>query len=153
MSLNDVLWMEKALYEAHKALKFDEVPIGSIIVSENNEIISTGFNHTITSCDPSAHSEIIAIRQACVNLKNHRIPNTTLYVTLEPCMMCLGAIIQARISRVVFGAYDCKKSHTEKFENIVKAKSINHLPVFVGGVMEKDCQELLTRFFKDLRNK
>ena len=107
MNSQDVFFMRRALWLAQKAASADEVPVGAVTIA-NNEIIGEGFNRSISTCDPTAHAEIMALRQAAQKLNNYRLPEVTLYVTLEPCVMCIGAMLHARIRRLVFGALDQK---------------------------------------------
>jgi tRNA(adenine34) deaminase len=150
LSNNDKTWMLQALHLADQAATQNEVPIGAIIV-QAGECIATGWNQSITSCDPTAHAEIIALRQAAQHLDNYRLLNTTLYVTLEPCVMCAGAIIQARVSRVVFGAYDPKLGAAGSRFDILRDTRHNHQVECVGGVLAEECGERLTGFFRERR--
>ena len=142
-------WMKKALEEAHIALSKDEVPIGCVIVYQDT-IIASSHNQTLSTQDPTAHAEVQAIRQAAAHLNNHRLLETSLYITLEPCIMCYGAIIQARIPNVIFGAYDQRTGvfSQPKLSNLL---SLNHHPSWEGGIMEAECATLLTSFFKSKR--
>ncbi len=133
----DIAWMRYALTLAEIAKNQGEVPVGAVLVKEN-QILGEGFNRPIALHDPTAHAEIQAIRQATQNIGNYRLSDTTLYVTLEPCMMCRGAIIQARVSRVVFGAP-------------LLRNEVNHHAQMVGGILAQDCSEQLTQFFRLLR--
>lgn len=143
------LWMKQALEEAHIAQSKGEVPIGCVIVYQNT-IIAASHNQTLSIQDPTAHAEIQAIRQAASYLNNHRLLETSLYITLEPCIMCYGAIIQARIPNVIFGAYDQRTGvfSQPKLSNLL---SLNHHPSWEGGIMEAECAELLRSFFKTKR--
>ena len=144
----DIIWMEKAYALAKKAEAAHEVPVGAVLINANNEMIGQGYNQTITSADPTAHAEINAIRQAADTIKNYRLVNTTLYVTLEPCIMCLGAMVHARIQRLVFGAADPKIHTTECISNL---KGLNHRMIVEGGCIEDRCKEILQRFFEKRR--
>jgi len=141
-------YMDLALAQAQKSFDEKEIPVGAVLVNEGGHILSTGSNQPIRRHDPSAHAEIIAIRAAGQNLKNYRLLNTTLYVTLEPCVMCMGAIIHARISRVVFGAADPKWGGAGSLYDFAKDVRFNHHPQIISGVCENRCKELLTEFFK-----
>jgi tRNA(adenine34) deaminase len=143
---NDNDFMQHAINLAKYAASQNEVPVGAILV-QDNQIIGEGWNQPITSNDSTAHAEIIALREAAKKLNNYRLINTTLYVTLEPCLMCVGAMIHARIKRLVFGAYD-PKSGAVKF---LDSKKLNHSITYQGGVMENECSELLTTFFQKRR--
>lgn len=142
-------YMKLALEQALIAKDQGEVPIGGIIVIDN-QVIALGFNQTITLNDPTAHAEILCIRQACHVTKNHRLSQATLYITLEPCIMCYGAIVQSRISHVVFGASDSKSGAFTK-TNLTQQLGLNHRPEFTDNVMALECQQLLQRFFQDKR--
>ncbi len=147
---NDEYWMDKALDLARRAEAEGEVPIGAIIIKDD-QCIAEGWNRPISEKDPSAHAEINALRIAASKLNNYRLLETTLYVTLEPCVMCAGAIIHARVSRVVFGAYDPKGGAAGSVFNVLNTNYLNHHPEINGGVMETTCSDLLQTFFKQKR--
>lgn len=147
---DDNYWMEQAVKMASKAENIDEVPVGAIIV-RNNEIIGKGYNQVITNSDASAHAEIQAIRDAGKAIKNYRIIDTTLYVTLEPCMMCVGAMVHARIGKIVFGAYDPKTGMAGTKDNCFEKPYHNHSVEIIGGVLELDCARQLKAFFRKKR--
>ena len=142
--------MSEAINEAFNAQLKNEVPIGAVIVN-NGEIIARGFNSVISKSDPSCHAEIVAIRTACNIKNNYRLPECELYVTLEPCIMCLGAIFNTRIKSLYFGAYDEKFGSCSNHQNLVENKIINHHTVVQGGILEHECQKILKLFFKDKR--
>jgi len=142
--------MQQAIQLAEKAAAADEVPVGAIIVKDN-ELIAEGWNQSIQCHDPSAHAEIIAIRNAGSALKNYRLINTTMYVTLEPCSMCVGAMVHARINRLVFGAADLKTGATGSAINLIHNALHNHKIEVQGGVMETECRQVLQAFFKQKR--
>ena len=146
----DETWMSFALEEARKAEKEGEVPVGAILVKDNF-VIAKAHNKPITENDPTAHAEIKVLRAAGSEIKNYRLPGTTLYVTLEPCAMCLGAIMQARIERVVFGAYDLKTGVCGSSENFMEARCFNHNINLTSGVLENESKQLLKNFFNSLR--
>lgn len=150
MKDNDVFWMEKALILANKAAIQGEVPVGSVVVL-NNEIIAEGCNCPISTHDCSAHAEIIALRAAAKEVQNYRLNNMTLYVTLEPCLMCVGAMIHARIDRLVFGAYDPKSGAVGSQINSLAFPWLNHRINYTGGVLAEECGEILKQFFKERR--
>ena len=139
-------FMQEAIKEAHKALNQDEIPIVAVI-TYNNEIIGRGFNQVISHSDPTSHAEILAIRQASQYFKNYRLPGTSLYVTLEPCIMCLGAIFQARIQNVFFGAMDHKFNSCHESHHLVNNKTLNHHTTFEAGIMNEECAHILNNFF------
>jgi tRNA(adenine34) deaminase len=146
---DDIYFMKLALEEAEKADRKDEVPIGSVLVLDG-KLVARGHNSPITSQDPSAHAEIMALRSAGAWLRNYRMPGATLYVTLEPCLMCFGALVQARVERVVFGAADPKVGVSQILEELGKV-NLNHRVAFQGGLLEEACREQLQTFFKRRR--
>ena len=146
----DLEFMQLALVEAQKARALGEVPVGAVLVSDN-QVIATGHNQPISNNDPSAHAEVAALRAAGKNLSNYRLPNTTLYVTLEPCMMCCGAIMHARISRVVYGAADAKTGCVHSVLNLFDNPQLNHHTMVEGGVLAEECAQVLKDFFKERR--
>ncbi len=146
-------FMELALKEAKKAGQIGEVPVGSVLVSENGEILSAAHNQTINLVDPTAHAEILALRKAALEINNYRLPNTTLYVTVEPCIMCMGAIVHARISRVVFGATDPKWGAAGSLYNYAEDDRLNHRVEITAGVRAEDCRRLMQDFFRAKRDR
>lgn len=149
--MSDEYWMQYAIKLANHAESIGEIPVGAVIIDENNQIIGEGFNQPISKHNPTAHAEMIAIAQAGEFLKNYRLLNTTLYVTLEPCIMCAGAIIHSRIKRVVYGASDLKTGAAGSFTNILSHEGINHFAQVTGGVLAQECSTLLSNFFKKRR--
>ena len=143
-------FMRAALDEAERARKSDEIPIGAI-VTLNNEVIGRGFNSVIKNSDPTCHAEIMALRDAAQFLNNYRLPQVNLYITLEPCIMCLGAIFQARVKQVYFGAYDAKFHSCDPDQNLVTNQTINHHTSFIGGILKEECSALLKNYFKHKR--
>jgi tRNA(adenine34) deaminase len=143
-------WMQQALQLANRAQTQGEVPVGAILVHED-KIIGQGWNQVITQHDPTAHAEVMALRDAGQQLKNYRLLNTTLYVTLEPCAMCLGAIIHARVSHVIFGALDPKTGVLGGAVNIADLSHWNHPIKYTGGIMAAECGTLLKEFFRKRR--
>jgi len=142
--------MRHAIRLAQKAEQQGEVPIGAVIVKDEN-CIAEGWNSPIGHHDPTAHAEIRAIRMAGTVLANYRIPDTTLYVTLEPCVMCMGAISQARIARLVFGAFDSERGAVCHALNLADANFLNHRISWSGGILEIECSSLLRDFFRSRR--
>lgn len=150
--MNEEKWMKEAIKQALKAKEKDEVPIGCVIVKDD-KIISKSYNLREYMQQSIAHAEILAIQKACKKLGTWRLEDCELYVTLEPCPMCAGAIIQSRISKVIFGAYDKKGGCVETCANLFDVKEFNHHPQYIGGILEEDCSKLLKDFFKEKRNK
>ena len=146
----DRQFMEQALEQAGLAALAGEVPVGAVIV-RNGELISKAFNQPITNHDPSAHAEMLALRQAALSAENYRLPGTTLYVTLEPCIMCAGAMLHARVDRIVYGAADPKTGAAGSVLDVFSSKQINHQTVVEGGMMAEECGQLLRDFFKERR--
>ncbi|WP_108722134.1 tRNA adenosine(34) deaminase TadA [Gorillibacterium timonense] len=145
-------WMEEALREADKARAIGEVPIGAVIVCDG-EIIGRGHNLRETSADPTAHAEMIAIREASEALGAWRLLNCTLYVTLEPCPMCAGAIVQARVPTVVYGTPDPKAGCAGTLMNLLQESRFNHRTEVVPSILQQECAAQLTDFFRELRRK
>ena len=146
----DEKWMKIAIQEAIKAEKDDEVPVGAVLVKDGL-VIAKAHNQPISTNDATAHAEIQLIRAAGKKLKNYRLTETSLYVTLEPCAMCLGAIMHARIKRIVYGAHDPKTGVCGTSENLIDANCFNHKIDLVSGVLEIECKQLLKKFFISLR--
>ncbi len=147
----DTYYMQLALEEAKEAEKAGEVPVGAVIVGESGKILGRGFNNPVQSHDPTAHAEIVALRKAALLLKNYRLPGSILYVTLEPCLMCWGAIYHARVKRVVFGASEEKYSAGVSELLARGSFKFNHRVEIIGGVMAQECGEILRRFFEKKR--
>jgi tRNA(adenine34) deaminase len=139
--------MRRALDLARHAEQAGEVPVGALVVL-NDEVIGEGWNQPIVSHDPTAHAEIVALRAAATRLKNYRLTDTTLYVTLEPCAMCAGAIVQARVARVVYGATDPKAGAAGSVFNLLGSPSLNHRAQVTGGVLAEECGTMLRKFFE-----
>ncbi len=146
----DLQWMRFALEQARSSARAGEVPVGAALVLQDR-LLSAAGNSPIGNRDPTAHAEILAIREAARKLGNYRMPGTTLYVTLEPCIMCMGAIIQARIARLVFGAHDPKAGAMESCYYIGTDARLNHTVAIEGGVLAEDCGAVLKDFFKKRR--
>ncbi len=145
--MDDQQFMMLALQQARLALALGEVPIGAVITYQN-KILATGYNKVITLHDPTAHAEIQAIRNAGKSMQNYRLPDTTLYVTIEPCSMCAGAIVNARIQRVVYGAPDPRAGAAESVFNILQNSQLNHQTNITSGVLKEECQKIIQDFFK-----
>lgn len=147
---SDEVWMRRALELARRAEALGEVPVGAVVVHDA-EIIGEGWNQPITSNDPTAHAEIVALRAAAQRLRNYRLTDTSLYVTLEPCAMCAGAIVHARIARVVFGAPDPRAGAGGSVFNLLASERLNHRASVRGGVLVEECAGLLQDFFQSRR--
>ncbi|MGO4180802.1 tRNA adenosine(34) deaminase TadA [Paenibacillus sp. MCAF9] len=148
----DQKWMLEAIEEAKKAEQIGEVPIGAVIV-RNNEIIGRGYNLRETRFDPTAHAEMVAIRDACDRIGAWRLLDCTLYVTLEPCPMCAGAIVQSRVKRVVYGTSDPKAGCAGTLMNLLQEPRFNHETELTSGILQPECSNLLTQFFRRLRER
>jgi tRNA(adenine34) deaminase len=146
----DERWMREALSQAEKAQAAGEVPVGAVIVM-NDQLLSTACNSPISLHDPSAHAEILAIRAAAATIGNYRLADTTIYVTLEPCLMCAGAIIHARIARLVYGASDPKNGAAESLYRVFEDRRLNHVVAVQGGILAAECGEILSGFFRHKR--
>ena len=146
----DQQYMRMAIEQAQLAAQAGEVPVGAVLVRDG-QVISKAFNKPIANHDPSAHAEILALREAAMADENYRIPGTTLYVTLEPCAMCSGAMLHARVGRVVYGAPDPKTGAAGSVLDVFSSKQINHQTSVEGGIMGEECGQLLRDFFKERR--
>jgi tRNA(adenine34) deaminase len=146
----DLAWMSHALRMAELAREAGEVPVGAVLVADQ-QLIAEGYNCPISTCDPSAHAEIVVMRKAAHHLQNYRLNNATLYVTLEPCVMCAGAMVHARIQRVIYGAYDSKAGVVTSRGSVLDLPFLNHRVQHHGGVMAEPCGAILSEFFKARR--
>ena len=147
---SDIAWMREAILLARKAGEIGEVPVGAILVVDE-KMVSGAHNYTIKHTDPTAHAEILVLRDAAKILGNYRMVDATLYVTLEPCAMCAGAIVQARLKRVVFGAEDSRGGAVVSGVDVLQNPLLNHRAEFLGGVEEGQCSQLLKDFFQSRR--
>jgi tRNA(adenine34) deaminase len=152
MNRSDEKFMRLALVEAKKAGQMGEVPIGAILVSEDGHVLSSTHNRTIDLADPTAHAEILALREAALNINNYRLLNATLYVTVEPCIMCMGAIVHARISKLVFGTGDPKWGAAGSLYNFAEDDRLNHRVAITNGVCQQECLRLMQEFFRGKRH-
>ena len=148
---NDAHWMARALELAERSINVGEVPVGAVLVLDGN-VIGEGWNQPISQSDPTAHAEILALRDAALYLRNYRLVNTTLYVTIEPCTMCAGALIHARISRLVFGAREPKAGAIVSSARVLENPQLNHQIEVSEGICEATCSDLLSRFFRQKRS-
>lgn len=146
----DISYMQLAILQAKAAAKNNEVPVGAVLVHEN-QVIGCGWNRPICTHDPSAHAEIIALREGAVKLQNYRLVHSTLYVTLEPCIMCVGAIVHARVQRVVYGAHDLKAGAVSSLFQLGDTRQLNHRFDYAGGLLAEECGDLLRQFFREKR--
>lgn len=143
--------MRLAVDQAELAAEAGEVPVGAVLIDDQGEVIAAAHNQTITLNDPTAHAEMMAVRRAARILGNYRLLNTTLYVTIEPCVMCMGAIVHARISHVIFGAYDPKWGGAGSLYDLASDTRLNHRVAVTGGVMEDRCRQTMRDFFQARR--
>ena len=144
-------FMEEALIEAKKALKKGEVPVGAVVVLEE-DVIGRGYNQPITKNDPTAHAEIMALKDAAMNLKNYRLKNALVYTTLEPCLMCAGALVHARIKKLIYSASDPKSGVIESNGNLMRSAFLNHKISYEGGILKEESSEILKNFFLKKRS-
>lgn len=150
VDMNDEYWMEKALHLARKAEAAGEVPVGAILV-KYDEVIAEGWNQPIISHDATSHAEIMAMRAAGERLNNYRLTDTVMYVTLEPCSMCVGAMIHARVAKVVYGASEPRTGALGGAFNLLEASQHNHIFKVVSGIMAQDSKDMLQKFFQSRR--
>jgi tRNA(adenine34) deaminase len=148
--MDDAYYMGEALAQAREGLAAGEVPVGAVLVGEG-EILARAHNRPIGLNDPTAHAEVLALRQGAACRRNYRLPGMTLYVTIEPCLMCLGAILQARVARLVFGAPDPKGGACVSLYRLPEDPRLNHRVEVTGGVREAECRDLLQQFFRERR--
>jgi len=144
--------MRKALEAAAEARAIDEVPIGACLVDADGELIAAGHNRTITDCDPTAHAEVIVLREAARKIGNYRLTGTVLYTTIEPCVMCAGAIVNARINRLVYGTADERFGAVRTKFELCESSSLNHQVEVTAGVLEAECRRVMQEFFRLKRN-
>jgi tRNA(adenine34) deaminase len=150
MSTQEELWMQRAIAEAKAAQEAGEVPVGAAIV-KHGELISVGQNRNLRDRDPSAHAEIVALRAAGARLGNHRLEGCELYVMIEPCAMCAGALVHARLKRLVYGAKDPKAGAVESVLNLLNHPRLNHRMEITAGVLQQECTDILKAFFRSRR--
>ncbi len=147
---SDELWMEEALRSAQRALEMGEVPVGAVVVCDG-KIVGRGWNRNISDSDPAGHAEIVALREAGASVGNHRLGACELFVTIEPCAMCAGALVHARVKRLVYGADDPKAGAVRSVLQVVNHPQLNHQMVVKGGVLAGRCAELVQSFFRNRR--
>lgn len=153
MSETDEKFMRRAIAAALRARDREEVPVGACVVGKGGELLATGYNQTISKSDPTAHAEIVALRKAARKLGNYRLTGTTVYTTIEPCVMCAGALVNARIGRLVYGARDERFGAVESLFNICNNASLNHRIEVEGGLLAEECRTLMQDFFRRRRLK
>ncbi len=151
MNIKHIEMMKVALNEAEKARQKGEVPIGAVLVADKEDVLAAEHNQTITLNDPTAHAEILALRSAAAGIGNYRLLNTTLYVTVEPCPMCMGAAIHARVLRLVFGTRDPKWGAAGSLYNFADDQRFNHQPEVIEGICKDECKTLMQNFFRSKR--
>lgn len=147
----DERWMLEALGAAREAAQAGEVPVGACVVSREGELLAVAANRTRTDCDPTAHAEVLALRAAAQRVGNYRLTGAVVYSTIEPCAMCAGALVQARVARLVYGARDEKAGAVESVFRVCDASSLNHRMELAAGVLEADCRALIQEFFRERR--
>jgi tRNA(adenine34) deaminase len=147
----DEFWMQKALQAAVEAEELNEVPIGACLIDNSGNLLATAGNRTRTDCDPTAHAEIIVLREAARKIGNYRLTETTLYTTIEPCAMCAGALVTARVKRLVYGAVDERFGAVETLFRICDSSSLNHRMEITSGVLQDECKRLMQDFFRAKR--
>lgn len=150
VTASDELWMAEALRSAQRALQSGEVPVGAVVICDH-KVVGRGWNRNLTDSDPTAHAEIIALREAGANVGNHRLEGCELFVTIEPCAMCAGAMVHARLSRLIYGAEDPKAGAVHSIMEVLNHPRLNHRMEVRGGVLAGRCAELLQAFFRDRR--
>ena len=148
---SDIDWMCEALAQARLAAQKGEVPVGAVLVDAEGRLLAAGHNQPISACDPSAHAEIVTLRAAALEVGNYRLVDTTLYVTLEPCTMCVGALVHARVKRLVYGATEPRTGAIESAHRLFDSGEYNHRPEIEGGVLAQESSALLTDFFRARR--
>lgn len=149
----DLRMMALALEQAQAAWRAGEVPVGALVADAQGRVLGIGYNRTITDHDPTAHAEIVALRAAALESRNYRLPGVALYVTLEPCIMCIGAMLHARLARVVYGASDPKTGACGSVLDVGAVAQLNHHTSIIGGVLAEPCGDMLRRFFRERRAK
>lgn len=153
MTVEDEFWMRKAIEAAVEARKLEEVPIGACLIDSQGKLLAIAGNRTISDSDPTAHAEILVLREAARKIGNYRLTETTVYTTIEPCAMCAGALVNARIKRLVFGAQDERFGAVETVFNICNNSSLNHQMEIKSGILAEECRALMQDFFREKRNR
>ncbi len=148
----DEFWMRQAIEAAVRAGELKEVPVGACLINKSGEVLAVAGNRTITDSDPTAHAEILVLREAARKIGNYRLTETALYTTIEPCIMCAGALVNARIERLIFGAHDERFGAVESVFQLCNTSSLNHQIEITSGVLADDCRKLMQNFFRVRRN-
>ena len=148
----DEFWMRKAIEAAGVARELNEVPIGACLINNQGELVAVAGNLTISTCDPTAHAEILVLREAARRIGNYRLTDTVVYTTIEPCAMCAGALVNARVKKLVYGARDERFGAVETVFNICTSSSLNHRLEIKSGVLAEECRQLMQDFFRARRN-
>ena len=148
MAEQDEFWMRRAVQAAVEAGKLDEVPVGACVVGADGALLAIASNRTITHVDPTAHAEILALREAAATVGNYRLTGATVYTTIEPCVMCAGALVNARVARLVFGAYDERFGAVETIFQVCNSPALNHRIEIESGVLADECRKLMQDFFR-----
>ncbi len=146
------MWMQQALQQARLAAELGEVPVGAVLVDDRQQLIAAGYNRPISDQDPTAHAEIVVLREAAQNRQNYRLVDTTLYVTLEPCVMCVGALVHARVKRLVYAATEPKTGAIESRLTLLQDALFNHQIECSGGILAEPCAQIMSDFFANRRN-
>lgn len=153
METDNEFWMRKAIEAAENARDLDEVPIGACLIDNENRLIAAAGNRTITDCDPTAHAEILVLRETARKIGNYRLADTTVFTTVEPCAMCAGALVNARVKTLVYGTTDKRFGAVETLFRICDNSSLNHRIEIISGVLAEDCRRLMQDFFRHKRRK
>ena len=153
MEIDNEFWMRKAIEAAENARDLDEVPIGACLIDNENNLIAAYGNRTITDCDPTAHAKILVLREAARKIGNYRLSDTTVFTTVEPCAMCAGALVNARVKTLVYGTKDERFGAVETLFRICDNSSLNHRIEIISGVLAEDCRRLMQDFFRNKRKK
>ncbi|MGI8788645.1 MAG: tRNA adenosine(34) deaminase TadA [Pyrinomonadaceae bacterium] len=151
MSERDEFWMRKAIEAAEIARGLNEIPIGACLIDKNGELLAIAGNRTITNSDPTAHAEILVLREAAVKIGNYRLTETAVYTTIEPCAMCAGALVNARVKRLIFGARDERFGAVESVFRLCDTSSLNHQIEITKGILAEECRQLVQEFFRQKR--
>ena len=153
MESTNEFWMRKAIEAAENARNLDEIPIGACLIDNENRLIAAAGNRTITDCDPTAHAEILVLREAARKIGNYRLNDTTVFTTVEPCAMCAGALVNARVKTLVYGTKDERFGAVETLFRICDNSSLNHRIEIISGILAEDCRRLMQDFFRAKRRK